>query len=197
MRYVSIDLETTGLDPEINQVIEFGAVIEDTLHMEIPVEELPTFHTFIVHKVYHCNPYAAAINQRVFQAIADKHPDCITERQLEGGFRAFLRKNGFEPAPSTQKFIIIAAGKNFRSFDYPFLTKIYGFKPNMRPLFVQFHRRTIDPMMYFLRPNDDMPPSTDMCLDRAGYPSDLNHDAVEDAQNVIRLVRHGLAIWRA
>ena len=30
MRYISIDLETTGLDSENNQIIEFGAVLEDT-----------------------------------------------------------------------------------------------------------------------------------------------------------------------
>ena len=30
MRYVSIDIETTGLDRQNDQVLEVGAVIEDT-----------------------------------------------------------------------------------------------------------------------------------------------------------------------
>lgn len=30
MKYVSIDIETTGLNPEVHQVIELAAVLEDT-----------------------------------------------------------------------------------------------------------------------------------------------------------------------
>ena len=43
MKYISIDIETTGLDPENCQILSIGAVIEDTLN-QLPFEELPTFH---------------------------------------------------------------------------------------------------------------------------------------------------------
>lgn len=33
MKYVSIDIETSGLDPEINNVLSIGAVIEDTANL--------------------------------------------------------------------------------------------------------------------------------------------------------------------
>ena len=41
MKYVSIDLECTGLDEESCQIIEIGAVIDDSLYPEIPIKSLP------------------------------------------------------------------------------------------------------------------------------------------------------------
>ena len=38
MKYVCIDIETTGLDPVNNQVLQFAAVISDTDKMIEPIE---------------------------------------------------------------------------------------------------------------------------------------------------------------
>ena len=40
MRYVSLDLETTGGNPDRHQIIELAAVVEDTRHV-LPLAELP------------------------------------------------------------------------------------------------------------------------------------------------------------
>jgi len=46
MIYLSIDIETTGLDPENNQILSIGAIIEDTKNT-LPLEECPKFHAAI------------------------------------------------------------------------------------------------------------------------------------------------------
>ena len=55
MRYVSIDLETTGLDAINNDIIEFGAVLDDLADMK-PLEELPRFHAYICKEEYRGQP---------------------------------------------------------------------------------------------------------------------------------------------
>ena len=40
MKYISIDLETTGLSSETCEVIEFGAVLDDLTTLQ-PIESLP------------------------------------------------------------------------------------------------------------------------------------------------------------
>lgn len=32
MKYISIDIETTGLNPAVDQILEIGAILEDTLN---------------------------------------------------------------------------------------------------------------------------------------------------------------------
>ena len=44
MKYISIDVETTGLNPETCQILSFAAVVEDTKNRDVPVEELPFFY---------------------------------------------------------------------------------------------------------------------------------------------------------
>ena len=57
MKYVSIDIETTGLDPETCQILQVGAVIEDTQNL-LPLEELPKFNCIVEHPAYTGSPYA-------------------------------------------------------------------------------------------------------------------------------------------
>jgi hypothetical protein len=46
MRYVSIDIETTGIDRDWCDIIEFGAILEDTEN-QLPYEEIPKFHRYL------------------------------------------------------------------------------------------------------------------------------------------------------
>ncbi len=46
MKYLSIDIETTGLDPLKDQLLSFGAIIEDTEN-PLPFDEIPKFHAAI------------------------------------------------------------------------------------------------------------------------------------------------------
>ena len=94
MRLVSIDLETTGLDPRCCDIIEFGAVAFDSDKPDIPVEELPTFHAYIVRAVYQGEPFALGMHAAIFKRIADREPGftylgkALEDRKLSGEARS-------------------------------------------------------------------------------------------------------------
>jgi oligoribonuclease len=68
MRYISIDIETTGLDPETCQILSIGAVIEDTLN-PIPFEELPKFHAVIKRENVSGSLFALNMNKDLIETI--------------------------------------------------------------------------------------------------------------------------------
>lgn len=178
-RYVSVDIETTGLDEEVCQVIEIGAVIEDWVS---PIESLPTFHCYVVHNPIVGEPYGLSMHQKILRRIATRETgyDYLEPDEVGPTFKFWLESHGFDT-----KGPIIPAGKNFASFDRPRLYRLPGFNPG-----IKFFRRTIDPAMLFWNPlTDPEPPGTETCLLRAGLDPDVPHEAVEDARNVIRMVR--------
>jgi len=76
MKYISIDIETTGLDPQQNDIIEFGAIIEDSNDPK-PLEELPQFQTY----VHDGNPlfgnvFALNMNANIIRILAEKPEEC-------------------------------------------------------------------------------------------------------------------------
>lgn len=78
------------------------------------------------------------------------------------------------------------AGKNFANFDKVFLEKLPGFTDLIR-----FRQRILDPCtVYTDFVADDEAPSMEKCFNRLhGGPHTVSHDAVEDALDVIRLLR--------
>ena len=70
LKYVSIDIETTGVDPVNNQIIEFSAIIEDT-EKKLPLHEIPTFSKTILNSEYKFTTMPALLmNTRVFEKIS-------------------------------------------------------------------------------------------------------------------------------
>ena len=76
MPYVSIDIETTGLDPETCQILEVGAVFDDWTKA---IGDLPKFHCYVIHKQIVGQPYALALNADTLRRIANPQED---RRQL-------------------------------------------------------------------------------------------------------------------
>lgn len=70
MKYVSIDCETSGLNPEKCQVLSIGAVVEDTNNL-LPLEELPTFHCAILHNEIHGELFALNMNKDLMSKIVE------------------------------------------------------------------------------------------------------------------------------
>lgn len=184
-KYISIDIETTGLDPDNCQILEFGAVIEDWV---TPVEELPRFHCYIVHDVVKGNPKAFAMNGAILNKIADREGEdrgvrYLTPQMLGFAFQHWLDDCGIDSGAS-----IVAAGKNFSGFDRQFLERCPEFH-------AKFKHRCIDPAMLFWNPEtDEVPPSTKECMERAGIEGEVAHTAIEDALGIIRLVRYGTSL---
>ncbi len=181
MKYVSIDLETTGLDAENCSIIEMAAIVEDT-KTQLPREQCPIFHRYIDHGNRMAGePFALAMNAQLIKTTLDlikaKDPRVCTADKLMPELDAFLKANGIPGR-------VLAAGKNFSSFDRNFLDKL----PNTNK--VSFHHRTLDPVtLYTDFLNDEVPPKTDECMRRAGLVAEGKHQAVDDAWEVILMLR--------
>jgi oligoribonuclease (3'-5' exoribonuclease) len=190
MKYVSIDIETTGLNPEDCQVLEIAAIIDDTLDPK-SFEEMPKFQSLIKHDLYCGEPYALSMNSKILEELAKKG---IYYGKSEAGisvgnvllttlisirFSNWLRENGMDISK------VVAAGKNFAGFDKQFLIRLPKWNS-----FVGFHHRSIDPAMFYMRDDDQQVPSTEECMRRAGISGIVPHRALEDAWIVIQLIRN-------
>lgn len=195
MRYVSIDIETTGLNPETDQILEFGAVIDDTMHPEVPVEELPTFRRVVHHRRIKGTPRALAMNARLLSEMSEvglyeaSLGICCQTGYVVSYFEKFLLTHGYKKSPSGP-IEFVPAGKNFSGFDHRFLKAM---TPAWDRTFRPSHR-TLDPAILYFDPlKDEKPPSLSECLERAGLDSTVKHTAIEDARDVVRLLRFKFA----
>lgn len=186
MIYISIDLETTGVKPWLNQILEFGAVIEDTDNPK-PLEELTTFHTFIDNEDTELvwNEVAKEMNKEIYRKITVKEAGYEYTKPSELGpkFFNFLVENGFKVEEG--KVVINVAGKNFGTFDNNFLTACDFFTD-----YIRIHQRVLDPAMLCIDwKSDKRLPNLNTCMERKGIKGEVSHNAVEDALDVIKVLR--------
>ncbi len=188
--YVSLDLETTGLDHSWCQILEIGAIWDNWTS---PISELKRFHCYVVHDRYQGEPFALAMNVEILRRIANKDkPENAAFKfySPEEAMRSlwmFVRSQVTWDTKNPPK--IVMAGKNYASFDDRFLEKLPGYNDVK-----QFHRR-IDPGMLYWNPRTDVkPPDTKTCLQRAGIDTEVQHDAIADATDVIRLIRRSFNV---
>jgi DNA polymerase III epsilon subunit-like protein len=197
MIYVSIDIETTGLDPQKCQVLQIGAVIEDTNRV-IPLDQLAKFNCIVEHQEYVGQPTALAMNAKILKVLGDmerlvdkeervnyrKVNNIVPVGMVAQSFSMWLIANGFK-ATETGAVKINAAGKNFATFDKLFLQNIIGWTSK-----IQMRQRIIDPAILFVDwINDDSLPNLNSCIKRAGLDGEVSHDALDDAIDVIRVIR--------
>jgi len=220
MKYISIDIETTGLDPENCQILSIGAVIEDTLN-QLPFEELPTFHGVIKRENVSGSLFALNMNRDLIETIVqysgaqdqDEKNDIVhmtgmqfyhEDEIVEALFQFCFRNNLVELNHDINKTVKIVngktypiltsnmpkvylncAGKNFAGFDKKFLEKL----PRWKQVF-SIRSRVLDPGILFVDwINDESVPSLDECKKRAGIDGVVTHNAVEDAMDVVMLLR--------
>ncbi len=191
--YLSIDLETTGLDPSYCQILEIGAVWDD---WQSKIEDLPRFHCYVVHEQVVGEYFALSMpsNQKILERIAKRYApenreySFFTPAQAMQELVAFTIARRYDAIKYGDTFPkLITAGKNFASFDDRFLMTLPGYKD------LQRHHRCVDPGMRFWDPRiDKVPPDTKTCLQRAGILTEVAHDAISDALDVIRLVRNSV-----
>lgn len=200
MKYVSIDIETTGTDPEKCQVLEVGAVVEDT-QLLLPVADLPRFECIVAHPEYTGSAFALNLNSRLIktlselEAIEDKgkreafrlNNNILGPGQVAGEFKKFIDANYTTAAdrnPSGSVTITVA-GKNFSRFDWEFLVRLPNWTNH-----INFSRRVIDPGILFTDwSGDHRLPGLGDCMKRAGLDKEVSHRAVEDAMDVVELLR--------
>lgn len=180
MKYVSIDIETTGLNPETCDIVEIAAIADDWSNPQ-PLESLFRFHCYVLpaNGVYKGEPYALSMHPESFRRIS----------KLEGSYDYFLPG---EVCANIQKWMyniglncsngITVAGKNFGIFDFQFLKRL----PNWN---LKINHRVIDVGNLYLEKNDTKIPDSKECLKRAGIGGEVSHTAMEDALDVVKLVR--------
>lgn len=188
MKYVSIDIETTSLDPTCNVILEVGLVFEDMLAKR-PIEELPKYRILLPREQYTVTPFIMKLHRELFEELDGLKLDGAPWKQSGSLYTCYPNTLGdvinkivyiderfYQPGDS-----IIAAGKNVGAFDIPFIKRL---APG-----IKFKHRTLDPMMLYLRPEDEVPPDLKTCAGRAGIELTKHHSAVGDALDVVRLIR--------
>ena len=220
MKYVVIDLETTGVpgkDGTIEelQIIEFGAIIEDT-NNPLAWDDIPKYNKIIAHEQYTGGAFAINMNARIFEVLAkrenfrrgeeremyDNAHGVISINELANDFFQFLTPHLAKPLDESEldefdkalvkmnmfkqaPLTITPAGKNFDAFDRNFIKLIPKWDS-----YVRLRHRTIDPTsMYIDWHNDDAPPGLGDCLNRAGIIKQVTHKAVEDCWDTLEVIR--------
>lgn len=217
MKYVSIDIETTGLHKNCDQILEVSAVIED-LSNPRPISELPKLCIFVDNGRIEGAPYALSLHARIFRILAqhalglEEPPKKLDPAELEGNyhgadvyishpddvtdvFEAFILTHMGQNLPDNTVIKINAGGKNFTGFDKPFLEELnYAgcFEARGNDV-LRISHKALDPAMLFLDPMEDTEmPGLDVCKQRAGLGDTVAHTALDDAIDVIKVTRVGL-----
>lgn len=214
MIYCSIDIETTGLDSERYQTLSIGAIIEDTTK-KLSFEEIPKFYGIILHREITGSPFAINMNAKNIRLIGEYYEGSLEtqeemskqyggifhdEDQIIKQFYIFLVRNGLLTLPnldvdtylrnihfnsSAKPVTINVAGKNFGTFDKKFLEKLPWYQKLIRT-----RQRILDPAILCVDwEEDDKLPSLDECKSRTGITGAVTHNALEDAWDVIEVLR--------
>lgn len=186
MKYVSIDTETTGLNPENCQILSFGAIIEDTNNI-LPFGKIPKFYKVFNLKFIQGEPFALNMNAGLIKEIKKgESEDLIEPIDFVDEFCSFLADNGLWDWDSSKQLKLKIAGKNYSTFDKLFIEKIPNFKGN-----IETHQRVLDPSTLFTNfKSDDWLPNLSQCKERADMDVlEVTHNALEDAWDVIKVLR--------
>jgi len=220
MIYVSIDIETSGLDPIKHSVLSIGAIIEDT-EKKLPFLECPRFNAIILQNEITGSPRALDMNSSIIGSMGrylesskeDRAKLELAESCVYGGgyqfwekeevikaFFCFLWNNGFindsawiesEGVPKpiidgrTKPITINVAGKNFGTFDKLFLQELPWWQKLIRT-----RQRVLDPAILCVDwKNDTSLPSLTQCKEKLGIEGIVTHNALDDAWDVIEILR--------
>ena len=196
MKYVSLDIETTGLEPKRPEnIIGLSFVVEDTDRPDVPLRNLPSLTLVIDQGRFEGEPYALSLNSWLFDMIVDSRKGKDTQyRVVSWGDGNALHNTlyGYVPYGGWEHLVldfleahfgnksITVAGKNVAGFDMQFMTQIIQRR---------FKHRVIDVgsvFADFIRPNPI--PSLDELKKEHGM-GDVSHDMYDDALDVIALLR--------
>lgn len=179
MRYVSLDIETTCLTPHPDHILGLSMVVEDTERTDIAVEDLPHLTVLLNQPIIKGDAYALGMNSWILDFISVRKKDCpyliISPYDLFSFVSVFL-----DTHYPIKKGKYTLTGKNVGTFDYQFLPD------DVKKL---FNHRMIDPGSVCIDWKEEKPLDLGSLLKRAGFEHDVTHDMLEDARDVIRVLR--------
>lgn len=220
MIYTSIDIETSGLDSDMNSILSIGAIIEDT-SKKLPFEECPKFNAIVLQRNIQGSPRAITMNRNIISLMSDyldgddelkqnmdTHSEYLflEEEEVVKEFYRFLCANGVGDNSimnsggygefrngqwnvafnnGTKPIHLNVAGKNFGTFDKLFLEELPWWKKLIR-----VRQRILDPGILFVDwENDETLPNLTKCKERSNINGIVTHNALEDAWDVIQILR--------
>lgn len=187
MKLLSIDIETTGLDPSTCSVLEVGCVLFDPqpdLNSTPQERKWKTFERLIEHSRIQGEPYALQLNQEILaelSGVKKTHRQIIKAAELGSQVAQWLRLEGVS---AENKATIV--GKNYDAFDRQFLNRVPGWNQFISPI---VERRTLDVGSLFFNPEDGKVVNLTSCLKVIGVDKhDVSHRALDDALDVATAV---------
>lgn len=219
MIYVSIDIETTGLDPLSNNVLSIGAIIEDTTK-KLPYDECPKFNAIVLNKQLQGSPRAITMNKEIISLMGeylegtDEVRNVLNnnsgykfyeEEDVVKEFYRFLWSNGFGYELGPGDFVNTIDGVEYPAIGgktKPITLNVAGKNfGTFDKLFLQelpwwqklirTRQRVLDPAILCVDWNNDTAlPSLTQCKERTNVEGIVTHNALEDAWDVIQVLRN-------
>lgn len=184
MKIIAIDVETTGLNVNQDQILQIGAVMFDSTDMETPVDELPSFETLVQYDRYTGDAFALQMNQAILLRLA-KEGGAPPADAIFNLLRGFILDHS-EEIENAQGFKKKVAphplGFNVAAFDIAML-KNHGLNPTL------IHHRPFELGTMFAHPETGPAKSSEIIPKLLG--TEVAHDALKDAQDAVELYR----IW--
>lgn len=164
---IAFDLETTGLDPQQDQILQIGAV-----NVADPDQ---TFMRYVKHDRYSGNAYALAMNSDIlYKCNSD---ESVWELTAVRDLTAWLAKQN----PNNEK--LVPLGFNVGSFDIAFLNELCR-----RMLFRSpFHHGAIELGSYLMRHFDSVQRITSKSALDHFLNKEVAHDALQDAKDAAEI----------
>lgn len=209
MKYVSIDIEGTSPRAEDAQVLQIGAVVDDTdwwskkSDSYVPVEDLPVLDLYIDRHEIKGQLGALVLNAGILKFIHEyrriersqpdllpslvpPHKKVVMEWEAADALTTWISQQLFGTDKLPPRTAITVAGKNFNAYDRPLILGL----PRWDKMDLRLRQNVLDPTVLYWHPyEDEKLPNLDVCLDRARINKKVSHDAVDDAKDVIMTVR--------
>ena len=219
MLYVSIDIETSGLDHNLNNILSVGAIIEDT-EKKLPFEECPKFNAVILNREINGSPRALTMNSGLIalmsgylegddetKQVLNTHSEYLflEKDDVAKEFYIFLHQNGFaHDLTNSGGYMQVRDGKHLPAFNNgtkPITINVAGKNfGTFDKLFLQelpwwqklikTRQRVLDPAILCVDwKHDGMLPSLTQCKERMKIEGHVTHNALDDAWDVIEVLR--------
>jgi oligoribonuclease (3'-5' exoribonuclease) len=174
-KFVAFDLETTGLDPQRDQILQIGAVAYGG--DGDPIE----FEALVRHERYEGDAFALQMNAAILRRLAGGSGVRAIDAACH--FVSFVREH-CAPRPHP-------VGFNVGSFDVAFLTRMFREFKNFGSVFGQvgdlLHHRALE-LGSFLSESGGVPVSSSEALrEEWGDGAVVTHDALQDARDAAYL----------
>lgn len=215
MKYLSLDIETTGLDREKSDILEVGFVMDDTSK---PLEQANRGRILIMHPTFRTDLFCANMHRELIEEMALlEKPFKEAMRSNDPSIRVLSDDYCLSEAGCTPSFVIChdrpstylclphclgstlnkllklgpapekltVAGKNASGFDIPFLLS----GDYGMSGFIRFDHRVLDVGSMFVEEEDEYIPGLRRCLERIGRQPSALHTALGDCMDVCYLVR--------